>query len=65
MKRLSHYFDVIDARVGSRLPIVRTIEAADLTPAEMRALESVGYRAPLSVRIGRGPLHSVVGAVRS
>jgi hypothetical protein len=31
----------------------------------MRALESVGYRAPLSVRIGRGPLHSVVGAVRS
>ena len=65
MKSLAYYFDRIDSRAPIALPIVRNIAAAELTPAELRALESVGYRAPLAVRIGRGSLHTNPGATVS
>lgn len=47
------------------LPIVREVRAADLSPAEREALKRIGWREPLSARIGRGPLATFAGAVKS
>ena len=41
---------------------VTTKRPADLTAAEIKALEKIGYKVPLAARIGRGPLTTFKGA---